>query len=133
MSAQPRRTAAGTEAPRRAAPKRLTVDDIRQSVDLRETAVLVDEWGGEIVLRALTLQEARDVQRASFQGDEPDSLKADLLVLSKAIVDPVIAEADMYLLAQKNTGVVLRLVELVNALSGGTPSEVAALLETFRS
>lgn len=129
----PRRTLVGDEAPTPdPSPRRLTLADIRDAVDLRETRVTVDEWGGEIVVRALTLQEARDIQRASFQGDEPDAMKADLLVLQRAIVDPVIPEDDMYLLAKKNTGVVLRLVELVNALSGATPAEVAALLETFR-
>jgi len=110
----------------------LTLDQIKDADDLRHQDVPVPEWGGTIRVRALRLEEARDIQKAALQGDEIDSLKVSLLTVQRGLVAPRLDEADMYLLAQKNAGLVMRVAELVNELTGGSPEDVARLIAQFR-
>lgn len=114
-------------------PAYLSLDAIRQADDLRVTDVPVPEWGGSVRLRGLRLEEARDIQKAAMQGDEVNTTKVLLLTIKAGMVEPRLeTEDDAYALAQKHAGTVLRLAEVVNELTGGSPEDVAALVATFR-
>lgn len=110
----------------------LTLDAIREADDLRHTDVDIPEWGGPVRVRGLRLEEARDIQKAAMQGDEVDTTKVLLLTVQRGLEAPRIDEADMYLLAQKHAGVVMRLAELVNELTGGSAEDVSRAVAAFR-
>lgn len=114
------------------APAYLTLDAIREADDLRHTDVDVPEWGGPIRVRGLRLEEARDIQKAAMQGDEVDTTKVLLLTVQKGLEQPHIDQADMYVFAQKHAGVVMRIAELVNELTGGSADDVARAVAAFR-
>lgn len=113
-------------------PVYLTLDAIREADDLRHTDVDVPEWGGTIRVRGLRLEEARDIQKAAMQGDELDTTKVLLLTVQKGLEAPKVDAADLYLFAQKHAGVVMRVAELVNELTGGTSEDVERALAGFR-
>ena len=113
-------------------PKMLTLAEINAADDLRECVIDVPEWGGAVKLRGLTLGEVQDIQKAAMQGDEIDATKVNLLTLAKAMVEPVLDESEMYVLAKRHAGVVLGLVLVVNDLTGAGPGEIEARLAAFR-
>ena len=99
----------------------LTLDDITAADDRTTRTVDVPEWGGSVVVRGLTLEEARDIQKAAIQGGEVDETKVMVLTVSAGCVDPVIPREQAMILAQKRAGNVIRLCVAINELTGASP------------
>lgn len=119
-------------APTKQAQRVLTLDDITAADDRITRTVEVPEWGGSVVVRGLTLEEARDIQRASIQGGEVDETKVMVLTISAGCVDPVIPRDQAMILAQKRAGNIVRLCVAINELTGASPQEVDAAMREFR-
>lgn len=119
-------------APTKQAQRVLTLDDITAADDRITRTVEVPEWGGSVVVRGLTLEEARDIQKAAIQGGEVDETKVMVLTVSAGCVDPVIPRDQAMILAQKRAGNVIRLCVAINELTGASPQEVDAAIREFR-
>lgn len=119
-------------APTKQAQRVLTLDDITAADDRITRTVEVPEWGGSVVVRGLTLEEARDIQKAAIQGGEVDETKVMVLTVSAGCVDPVIPREQAMILAQKRAGNVIRLCVAINELTGASPQEVDAAIREFR-
>ena len=119
-------------APTKQAQRVLTLDDITAADDRITRTVEVPEWGGSVVVRGLTLEEARDIQKAAIQGGEVDETKVMVLTISAGCVDPVIPRDQAMILAQKRAGNVIRLCVAINELTGASPQEVDAAIREFR-
>lgn len=119
-------------APTKQAQRVLTLDDITAADDRTTRTVDVPEWGGSVVVRGLTLEEARDIQKAAIQGGEVDETKVMVLTVSAGCVDPVIPREQAMILAQKRAGNVIRLCVAINELTGASPQEVDAAIREFR-
>lgn len=97
----------------------LNKDQILAADDLPRENVNVDEWGGEVVVRALTASEEKEIFSKSKAGDE---MGAQVYIVAKCIIDddgkPLFSKSDVNRLAGKNGAVVRRLAQAALRLSG---------------
>lgn len=123
MSAKP--SADGRE------PKILSVSDILDAADLAEEVVEIPEWGGAVRVRALTLEEQLAISKAATVNGEADVERAGLLSLLHSIVEPKFSEEHLVLLGKKNGRAVLRVLKVVQRLSGLSEEVVKQAKATF--
>lgn len=113
----------------------LTRDAILQAQDLPTERVVVPEWNGEVLVRALTGAE-RDTfeqsiveQRGKSTRMNLQNLRAKLVALT--VVDEegkrLFSDEDAKLLGQKSAAALNRVFEVAQRLSGLTPEDVEEL------
>ncbi len=88
-------------------------DTLTETVD-------VPEWGGSVVLRSLTLAQAKKVRRYiadNRDNAEVDDLDIAMVVLIEGMVDPQLDAGDVVALSGKQTSVITRLSRKVIDLS----------------
>ena len=113
----------------------LTRDAILQAQDLPTERVVVPEWNGEVLVRALTGAE-RDAfeqsiveQRGKSTRMNLQNLRAKLVALT--VVDEegkrLFSDEDAKLLGQKSAAALNRIFEVAQRLSGLRPEDVEEL------
>lgn len=117
----------------------LTRDQILNSKDIETKAVSVPEWGGEVLVRALSLKEANEWRKSmlkpvptvdkksgkttiDLQFDQQLAEMANVWMVSIAVVDEsgnrVFSSADIEALSGKSLAPIARIVETVMEISG---------------
>ncbi len=114
----------------------LTRDQIMQADDLRTETVAVPEWGGEVIVKALTGRE-RDRFEASIAGERQGKrVKLDLeniraRFVAACVVDeagqPLFYPSDVALLGEKSAAALQRVFEVGQRLSGLSDDDVEEL------
>lgn len=114
----------------------LTRDQIMQADDLRTEIVAVPEWGGEVIVKALTGRE-RDAFEASIAGERSGRrVRLDLQnirarFVASCVVDehgqPLFYPSDVALLGEKSAAALQRVFEVGQRLSGLSDDDVEEL------
>lgn len=114
----------------------LTRDQIMAAQDLATERVAVPEWGGEVLVKALTGRE-RDAFEASLTGDRVGrKVKIDLeniraRFVAACVVDergqPLFYPSDVELLGEKSAAALQRVFNVGQRLSGLSDSDVEEL------
>lgn len=114
----------------------LTRDQIMQADDLRTELIAVPEWGGEVIVKALTGRE-RDAFEASIAGERQGKrVKLDLeniraRFVAACVVDeagqPLFYPSDVALLGEKSAAALQRVFEVGQRLSGLSDGDVEEL------
>lgn len=104
----------------------LTKDAILAAADLKTETVMVPEWGGEVIIRAMRGSERDAFEVALFVGEgenrkfQGEHVRAKLLV--QCIVDEkgerIFSDADVVALGARNAAVLDRLYDIASRLSG---------------
>ncbi len=101
----------------------LSADDIWAAHDIREDTVAVPEWGGQVRIRALTLEQmatlATRATRSSPIAGRPDIIDREqsvALTLVYGMIEPKLTEADVPKLLAKSASAVTRIVQAITAL-----------------
>lgn len=103
-------------------PKRLTREHILEANDIRTETVQVPEWGGEIVIRGLTLREVDSIINLSTRRGKLDVFQSAVLTFIRGVVEPKFTDMDGDDL-KKKSALVLRIVKEINRLSGITAED----------
>jgi hypothetical protein len=110
-------------------PQRLTAAQIRSAADSSEELVPVPEWGGAVLVRSLTLDDAAGLaDRAGPDGEMDSQLLAKLTLIAAC---PDLDESAVEWLGKKNPAALKRLFEAVKRLQGISAEEVAIAAATF--
>ena len=119
--------------------KLLTANDIINAQDLAQERVEVPEWGGDVIVRALSAYDREwwesqmMTDNVGADGKPAGTPKWNLLngrakLLSRALIDEdgnaIFDEVQLVKLGQKNNGVVNRLFQKAQELSGLQPLAV---------
>lgn len=109
--------------------KFLTREQILNATDMRTAEVDVPEWGGTVMVRAMTGLE-RDAFEESITGKNKVSIRAKLA--SMAICDPetkafIFTAADIEALGQRNFAALNRVCDAASNLSALTPEDMEKL------
>ncbi len=115
------------------APKILSVDDILAAPDLPEETVEVPEWGGAVVVRGLTRQQAFEVRADGKVGKEMDVARVDMLMLIAGMAEPKFTAEQGPQLMAKSAAATQRVVNVINRLSGMDEEAAAAADRSFPS
>lgn len=99
--------------------KRLSREDILNAKDLETEEVEVKEWGGTVLVRALTGKKRAEVLEYSIN----DKGKVDLNKLYPSLlvagcVEPEFKKADAELLSEKSSGAIEKVCKAISRLSG---------------
>lgn len=106
-------------------------DDILKADDLPKETVSVPEWGGEVIVQAMSGTVRDEYEDTVYTGDERDldNIRAKLCVFS--IVDEegerVFSVLDIEKLSEKNGAALDRVFDVACKLSGIGKQEVAEL------
>jgi hypothetical protein len=113
---------------------------ILDAQDLETREVAVPEWGGEVLVRALTGEERDAFESSQVELNKNGSPKANMEnIRARLVVLCVINEdgerifnrADIKLLGRKSAKALERVVNVCNELNGFSEEDVEALAEGF--
>jgi chorismate synthase len=97
----------------------LNKNQIFASDDLPRETVEIEEWGGEVIVRALSCEEEKSIHRLTKDGDV---VGAQVHIVAKTVVGedgaPVFSKADAGMLVKKSGAIIRRLAETAIRLSG---------------
>lgn len=127
--------AAGSGQPKADVPtRRLTWEDIqsRAEASIQTAVVQVPEWGGEVAVRGLYLNEARDVWHRATKDGEADPTIVACLTVAYGMTDPRLPMEEAMQLGQHGAGVVFKLFKAIDNLTGVSDAEVRRATEAFR-
>lgn len=94
----------------------LTAEQLLAANDLPEETLAIPEWGGEVVLRALTRAQLQEVRNAS----DGDQLKYDSFMVAAAMKEPELTQAQALKLRRKNATVIERILQKLWSMNGIT-------------
>lgn len=104
----------------------LTADQILAADDANNIEVQVDEWGGSVLLRPLTIEQRELVEKAS-RGDGATNNHTIALLVSLSLVNEdgssMFKKEDVLKLKKKSARVVARLFNEASKLNGLDGSE----------
>ena len=98
--------------------KRLTRDDVLKADDLLTQEIEVPQWGGTIIIKALSLGAKNKIDQQTKDGSgKTDPEKLTMLFLMEGIHEPKFTMADYEALKGKNNGVLEDIVKKIMKLS----------------
>lgn len=99
---------------------RLTLDDIVAAQDLAEDTIDVPEWGGSLLVRAMTKQRQIEIR------DEGAGEKGlvELLMFTACVIEPPFTSADVAILRGKSAAVFDRVMRRILELNGANAGAV---------
>ena len=98
----------------------LTKEAIFAVDDLPTEIVHVEEWGGDIKIKALTLKQRNHAYSLATRNGQLDSSRASALMFCYGVVEPQFSDIDADELLKKSVGVIDRVNGRILALSGLT-------------
>ena len=119
----------------------LTRDDILNASDLARERVEVPEWGGAVLVRALTGRE-RDAYESSIVHPNGRAMKYTLTnmrarLVSLSVIDEagtrLFSDSDVELLGRKSAAALERVFEAAQRLSGLSAQDVDELVKNSES
>lgn len=109
----------------------LTPDQIMGADDLARETVPVPEWGGDVVLSALSVRALNECNRKSMVGGEVDAEKITVQMVIEGMVEPKLSDDQAGQLALKSAAVMNRLGEKILKLSGVDSATLAGAEARF--
>jgi hypothetical protein len=126
-------TATGTaEKSNGKAPEILSADAILRSEDLARETVEVPEWGGAVVVSALSVHALNEANRKATVNGEVDAEKITVQLVIEGMVEPKLSDDQAGQLAGKSAAVMNRLGSIIFRLSGVDTETVRGLEGRFR-
>lgn len=129
MAAAPRRLSEPEQA------DRLSWEAIqaRAEASVKTSVVQVVEWGGDVKVRGLYLSEARDVrERATGVDGEVDAALVACYTIAYGMTEPRIPMDEAWKLNEHGTGVIFKVFQVIDRLTGVSEQEVKRATEAFR-
>jgi len=109
----------------------LTPDQVLGADDLARETVPVPEWGGDVVLSALSVRALNECNRKATVGGEVDAEKITVQMVIEGMVDPKLSDDQAGQLALKSASVMNRLGEKILQLSGVDQATLAGAEARF--
>ncbi len=117
----------------------LTAQQILAADDLEIEQVAVPEWGGEVLVKALTGTERDRFEQDSVKGKGSDArinlvnMRARLVALSVVGEDGrrIFTSGDVEALGRKSASALQRVFDVAQRLSGFTKDDIEELTENF--
>lgn len=114
---------------RKPPPKVLTLEQIVGADDRPTKTVEVPEWGGAVVIRALSKRQQQEVRAASRDTDgNLDANRWEDAMLVASLVEPEVDAAQLALLKEKSGAAVEAIVQAIVELQGGLESALRSFL-----
>lgn len=107
----------------------LTRADILGADDLRTERVSVPEWGGDVMIRAVSLAEREAFEQAAVVDDDSVAVIARMVAMAAVGADgkPLFTPDDVAALAAKGAGPIMRLSQVAMRLNGLVASDIEDL------
>jgi len=116
-------------------PARLSWEDIQSKAEAsaRTSEVFVQEWEGTVLVRGLFLDEARDVWTRSSEGrSDTDPAVVACYTVAYGCLEPRIPVEQAMILGKQSAGVIFKLFQIIDKLTGVSEAEVRRAAEAFR-
>ncbi len=98
----------------------LTKEAIFAVDDLPTEIVHVEEWGGDIKIKALTLKQRNHAHSLATRNGQIDSSRVTSLLFCYGVIEPIFSDIDADELLNKNVGVIDGIVGRILKLSALT-------------
>lgn len=115
----------------------LNRDEILSSNDLPKETVSVPEWGGDVIVQAMTGTDRDDFERSIYHDGIKDFDNVRAKLCARSIIDDkgekVFSLSDVVELGQKNCKALDRVFAVAKRLSGVGSQEILALKKNLRT
>lgn len=112
--------------------KILSAEDIIGSVDIKEEAYEVPEWGGSVKLRPFTKEQQQAMRKKAMVNGELDSDYLEMLLLQEGMLEPKLTDEQLIQVKQKSANVIDNIIRKITAMSGVTEQETKEAEKFFR-
>ena len=110
----------------------LSLDDIKNSIDLETQTIKVKEWGGSLKVKGLTKSEQVKIRNAQESEDGLSTVEFEKMILIAGIVEPELDEKTINVLYDKSASVVDRVLSIILNTSGLTEGVQQEIAEEFQ-
>lgn len=111
----------------------LSLDEIMAVDDRPESAFYVDEWGGTVMLRKLSIDQALLIRKASLNAPEDDrEVESMILLLAYGITQPALTPEQARALLDKSVEAFNRLAKELSRINGFAKEFPSLAEDAFR-
>ncbi len=103
--------------------KKLTVEDILSSVDVKEEEVEVPQWEGSVTIRPFTKEAQQRARKQARSDGEIDTDRLEMVLFIEGVVEPKFTEEHYEDLRQKSAVAIDLVLQRIMAASGITDEE----------
>jgi hypothetical protein len=96
----------------------LTLEQIQEVDDRPEKVVEMPEWGGNVRIKALSVDGVTEATDRARVNGEVDDMKAAMNMVIAGVIEPKLTPESAALLTGKSAAAVTRLVNEISKLSG---------------
>lgn len=112
--------------------KYLTLDRLLELSDLRQEDKFIPRLGANVRMRELSAAEVFHIREGSTKADATDAKKQTAMMLSLAMIEPKMTEADVMALWEKSSKVVDELANAYKEMSGTSAEAQKEAENSFR-
>jgi len=110
----------------------LTVDQILDSVDFKEEVIEVKEWGGNVKIRSLNIEQMQHIRKSSTLAEGAiDEEKFGMLLFIEGVSEPKFDESHIDKLKTKNLMAYGRVITRLQEICGLGGEEVKEAKKLF--
>lgn len=114
--------------------KKLTTEDILNSLDTQEREVFVKEWNGTVTIKPFTKDVQQKTRKLAMREDKIDIDLLEMMIFIEGIVSPKFSEDQYEQLKTKSASAIDTVLKAITEASGITSeSDLAEAAKLFRS
>ncbi len=113
--------------------KMLTAEDILTACDVKEEEVFVKEWGGNIKVKSLTVDQMQRIRKDAMLDGVYDEEKFTMLLFTEGVSEPKFTEDQRIQLKEKSMASFGKVMVAIQKISGIESEEVTEASKLFRS
>tara|TARA_B100000287_G_C20588778_1_gene763347 strand:+ start:293 stop:637 length:345 start_codon:yes stop_codon:yes gene_type:complete len=110
----------------------LSLDDIKNSIDLETQTIDVPEWNGSLEVKGLTKAEQVKIRKAQESENGLSTVEFEKMILIAGIVEPKVDEKSIDVLYEKSATVVDRVLSTILNTSGLTEGVQQEIADEFQ-
>lgn len=116
----------------------LSIENIKSANDIKDETIFIPEWNGEVVVRALTIEERRNLREVSKEFNqksgkiEIDADKFDVMTVIIGCRNPEFSITDYLWLKEKSAGAIMRIARHIGKKSGMLPESEEEIIKNSK-
>ena len=103
--------------------KKLTVEDILSSVDVKPEEVQVPQWEGSVTIQPFTKEAQQRARKQAMSDGEIDTDRLEMILFIEGVVAPKFTEKHYEELLKKNAAAIDLVLKRIMEVSGMTEEE----------
>ena len=113
--------------------KKLTVEDILTSIDVKPEVIEVPQWGGTVTIKPFTKKEQQELRGECMADGEVDTERLEMALFIAGVIEPKFTEEQTEDLRKKSAAAIDLVLKRITATAGLAEDEAKEAGAFFRN